>query len=113
MLVPEDNNPYDANAVAVWIEGLKAGHLSRADARAYRPGLLALQQRYRQPRARRVPGGPLERVNSSSAGLLTAWAMRRSRSAVRLVDQGGASRAMAMQPISSGRLAPVRRRCAR
>jgi hypothetical protein len=49
MLVAEDNNPYDANAVAVWVNGLKVGHLSRADARAYRPGLLVLQERYGKP----------------------------------------------------------------
>jgi hypothetical protein len=49
MLVAEDDNPYDANAVAVWVDGLKVGHLSRGDARAHRPGLLALQERYRKP----------------------------------------------------------------
>lgn len=38
-LVAEDDNPYDANAVAVWVQGLKVGHLSRDDARRYRPGL--------------------------------------------------------------------------
>jgi hypothetical protein len=48
-LVAEDDNPYDANAVAVWVQGLKVGHLSRDDARRYRPGLLSLQDRYSQP----------------------------------------------------------------
>ena len=29
VLIAEDDNPYDANAVAVWVQGLKVGHLSR------------------------------------------------------------------------------------
>jgi hypothetical protein len=49
VLIAEDDNPYDANAVAVWVQGQKVGHLSRADARRYRPGLLSLQRRYGQP----------------------------------------------------------------
>lgn len=49
LLVPEDGNPYDANAVSVWVQGLQVGHLSRADARDYRPGLLQLQARHGQP----------------------------------------------------------------
>jgi hypothetical protein len=48
-LVAEDGNPYDANAVAVWVQGLKVGHLSRDDARRYRPGLLDQQDRHGQP----------------------------------------------------------------
>ncbi len=42
LLVPETDNPHDPQAVAVWVDGLKVGHLSRADARLYRPGILAL-----------------------------------------------------------------------
>ena len=49
VLIAEDDNPYDANAVAVWVQGLKVGHLSRANARRCRPGLLGLQRRYGQP----------------------------------------------------------------
>jgi hypothetical protein len=48
-LVAEDDNPHDANAVAVWVQGLKVGHLSRDDARRYRPGLLSLQDRHGKP----------------------------------------------------------------
>jgi hypothetical protein len=44
VLVAEDDNPYDPDAVAVWINGLKVGHLSRENARIYRPGLLAQQE---------------------------------------------------------------------
>lgn len=36
-LVPEPDNQYDAMAVAVHIRDLKIGHLSREDARSYRP----------------------------------------------------------------------------
>ena len=41
----ETDNPYDTNAISVWINGLRVGYLSRADAARYRPGLLALQDR--------------------------------------------------------------------
>ena len=49
VLVAEDDNPYDPNAVAVWIDGLKVGHLSRENAQRYRPGLLAQQQAQGRP----------------------------------------------------------------
>jgi hypothetical protein len=49
VLVAEDDNPYDADAVAVWIDGLQVGHLSRENARLYRPGLLAQQEAQGMP----------------------------------------------------------------
>jgi hypothetical protein len=49
VLVAETDNPYDANAVSVWVQGLKVGYLSRDDARRYRPGLLALEKQYSKP----------------------------------------------------------------
>jgi HIRAN domain len=49
VLVAEPDNPYDANAISVWVKGLKVGYLSREDARRYRPGLLALEQKHGQP----------------------------------------------------------------
>ena len=49
VLVPETDNPYDSNAVAVWVDGLQVGHLSREDAQWYRPGLLALQHKHGMP----------------------------------------------------------------
>jgi hypothetical protein len=49
VLAAEPDNPYDANAVAVWIHGLKVGYLSREDAERYRPGLLALEQEHGKP----------------------------------------------------------------
>lgn len=44
LLAEEPDNPYDSNAIAVWIGGFKVGHLSRDDARRLRPGLLALER---------------------------------------------------------------------
>jgi hypothetical protein len=35
-LRPEPDNPYDANAVAVLVDGHKVGHLSKTNALAYR-----------------------------------------------------------------------------
>lgn len=49
LLLAEPDNPYDSNAISVWIDGLKVGYLSRDDARQYRPGLLALQQKHGKP----------------------------------------------------------------
>jgi hypothetical protein len=49
MLLAEDGNPYDANAVSVWINGLMVGYLPRDEARKLRPGLLALQEREGKP----------------------------------------------------------------
>jgi hypothetical protein len=44
ILLPELDNQYDPNAISVWVSGLKVGHLSRADAAMFRPGLLNLQR---------------------------------------------------------------------
>jgi hypothetical protein len=49
VLAAEPENPYDASAVAVWIQGLKVGYLSREDAQRYRPGLLAVEQQHGKP----------------------------------------------------------------
>jgi hypothetical protein len=54
VLMAETDNPYDANAVSVWVDGLKVGHLSRDDAVRLRPGLLALEARLGTPIG--VPG---------------------------------------------------------
>lgn len=53
-LVAETNNVHDADAISVWVNGLAVGYLARDDARRYRPGLLALQEKYGGPVA--VPG---------------------------------------------------------
>lgn len=43
VLVAENGNPHDENAISAWISGLKVGYLSRHDAVAHREGLLELQ----------------------------------------------------------------------
>jgi hypothetical protein len=42
VLVPEPENPYDPNAIRVDVDGLRIGHLSRADAVRYRDSLPTL-----------------------------------------------------------------------
>jgi hypothetical protein len=48
-LLAEDGNPYDDNAVSVWIDGLMVGYLPRDEANRLRPGLLKLQEREGKP----------------------------------------------------------------
>jgi hypothetical protein len=54
VLLPESDNPYDPNAISVWVGGLRVGYLPRELAAAYRPGLLALQLREGKPIALRA-----------------------------------------------------------
>jgi hypothetical protein len=49
MLLAEDGNPYNVNAVSVWIDGLMIGYLPRDEARRLRVGLLALQEHRSKP----------------------------------------------------------------
>ncbi len=49
VMVAETNNPYDSNAISLWIGGRKVGHLSREATEAYRPGLIDLQNAHGQP----------------------------------------------------------------
>jgi hypothetical protein len=44
-VVPEPDNEYDANAVAIFIGGEKVGYLSRGDALDYRSAMDALRER--------------------------------------------------------------------
>jgi hypothetical protein len=46
MLVREPDNPHDANAISVRIDGSTVGYLCRDDARSYLPGLLKLEARH-------------------------------------------------------------------
>jgi hypothetical protein len=43
VLVREPDNEYDANAIGVWSQRGKIGHLSREDAASYRPVLLTVE----------------------------------------------------------------------
>jgi len=72
MLVAEVDNPYDANAISVWINGQKVGHLSRADARRYRAGLQMLERSVGGPIALRgviAGGGPRDDDERSLLGV--------------------------------------------
>lgn len=71
VLAPEDDNPYDSNAISIWVNGLKVGHLSRATAEKYRPGLLALQARYGMPIALRglIAGGGMRADGPGRLGI--------------------------------------------
>ena len=72
LLRPEVDNKYDANAIAVTIDGRKVGHLSRTDASALRPGLdrLVREQRSVALQARIVGGGVRP---DGSTGLYGVW----------------------------------------
>ena len=48
-LLPEPDNPFDGNAVAVLVENETVGYLTRADARRYRRRLLALSEPMQVP----------------------------------------------------------------
>jgi hypothetical protein len=72
VLVPEEDNPYDVNAVSVWVNGLKAGYWSRESAARYRPGLLALQARHDMRIALRgvIAGGGMRADGRGLLGIL-------------------------------------------
>ncbi len=60
-LLAELDNQYDPNAISIWVDGSKVGHLSREDAAMFRPGLLDLQRQFGTRIALRgviVGGGP-------------------------------------------------------
>jgi tetratricopeptide (TPR) repeat protein len=72
VLVAESDNPYDANAISVWIRGMRVGYLSREDAAEYRPGLLTLQAKERRSIALAgviVGGG----IRADGPGRLGVW----------------------------------------
>jgi hypothetical protein len=49
ILVAENDNSVDHNAVSVWIYGMLSGYVAREDAARLRPGLLELQARVGKP----------------------------------------------------------------
>jgi hypothetical protein len=56
-LRPEPHNEYDKNAVGVYVDGQKVGHLSRADANRLQRRLLSLRQRGKLPMCRALITG--------------------------------------------------------
>ena len=75
MLLAEDGNPYDPNAVSVWIGGLTVGYLPRDEARRLRPGLLAAQERAGKPVALEgaIVGGGKGNDRSSQLGVFLRY----------------------------------------
>lgn len=65
-LVPESDNQYDPSAVAVHLSGAKVGHLSRSDARRYRPSLERVRAAGRSAYCRADLRGGWERSKSDS-----------------------------------------------
>ncbi|MDH3248460.1 MAG: HIRAN domain-containing protein [Acidimicrobiia bacterium] len=63
ILVPEPDNPYDPNAVAVWVAGLLVGHLSRDEAPAFQLAVQRLMKEEGDPIALmgRIVGGERDR----------------------------------------------------
>lgn len=74
VLVPEESNPHDENAVAVHVDGCVVGYLSRSDAADYRVGLLDAMGRCggHVALAAVVVGGGLR---DHGPGLLGVWLM--------------------------------------
>ncbi|MGQ0532474.1 MAG: hypothetical protein ACT4OF_07260 [Caulobacteraceae bacterium] len=66
-LVLEDSNPYDDQAVAVHIDGRRAGYLSRANARLYRADLAAAGQPRLSVRCKAKIVGGFERADGGRA----------------------------------------------
>jgi predicted Zn-ribbon and HTH transcriptional regulator len=75
MLLAEDGNPYDPNAVSVWINGLMVGYLPRDQARVLRPGLLAAQERKGTPIALEgvIAGGGMRRDGPGQLGVFLRY----------------------------------------
>jgi hypothetical protein len=71
VLLPEKDNPYDANAISVWVNGLLVGHVPRDLAAAYRPGLIELERREGKRIAlnARVIGGGMRHEGPGSLGI--------------------------------------------
>ena len=71
VLMAETDNLYDANAVSVWVQGLKVGYLSRGDAERYRPGLMALEREQGKPIALRgvIAGGGMREDGPGMLGV--------------------------------------------
>lgn len=59
VLTPEPDNPYDSNAVGVFVSGLKVGHLRRSVAARYQEAIIRLEQEEAKPIAvrGRIVGG--------------------------------------------------------
>jgi tetratricopeptide (TPR) repeat protein len=73
VVATEPDNPYDPNAISVWIDGRKVGYFCREDAQAYRAGLIKLYEENRAHVALNgvVTGGGLR--EDGRLGFLGVW----------------------------------------
>ncbi len=72
VLVPEDGNPFDSEAVGVWVAGFLVGYLKRVDASDLRPGIIELVRSTGRPVSMQgviVGGGD----RPDGLGLLGVW----------------------------------------
>lgn len=67
-LVPEPENPYDGNAVAIYVEGEKLAHLPKAEAAAYQPMILGLVRKGTTVQCRGVIRGGWARKGGKDEG---------------------------------------------
>lgn len=69
-LIPEDDNPKDKNAVAVYLDGNQVGYLSKDEALRYRPALAAAAAKgYLVAGDARIYAYPPERARTPNAGV--------------------------------------------
>lgn len=69
VLRTEPDNPFDTNAVAVSVEGRLVGYLPRAEAIAYRPLVLEIEQRGRAAACEAMIAGRRARGATSNLGV--------------------------------------------
>ncbi len=75
-LVPEPESPFDPRAIAVRIDGLHVGYLTRADARRWGPALAVLARRGLQPQVRaRIVGGRIRNGSREMLGVRISGAL--------------------------------------
>lgn len=122
ILVPEPNNPYDSNAVGVWVAGLQLGHLSREDAPAFQQAVTRLMKEKGQPIALmgRILGGDADRPNlgiwlmhdPTDFGLRSRQAGEKAHEASRhdggVLTGSSAARLVWMARLPSDRLAAIK-----
>jgi hypothetical protein len=74
-LLPEPDNPYDPNAVAVYIAGQKVGHLPRPAAQAFAPvgRRLAEQNKSAPVRQPLLAAGIAETATRDTSASLSTW----------------------------------------
>ena len=74
LLVAEPENPYDRNAVSVWLNGEKVGYLGRDDAAQLQPGVIRLHKEHGPVALRcKVIGGGLRQDGIGMLGVFLRY----------------------------------------